>query len=76
MVPPETKSKLPSLRDFRASLKVSDKPLSQEVINVRKEKHQKGHNAVSKPDPHSSLFRKGDYPIFLRGEPYQQREFD
>ncbi len=37
MVPPGNVSNLPSLKDFRASLKVRGKPLSQTVIDARKE---------------------------------------
>jgi prevent-host-death family protein len=37
MVPPGNVSYLPSLKDFRASLKVRGKPLSQTVIDTRKE---------------------------------------
>ncbi|UCG64370.1 MAG: type II toxin-antitoxin system prevent-host-death family antitoxin [Deltaproteobacteria bacterium] len=37
MVPSRAESRLPSLRDFRASLKVRGKPLSQMVIDARKE---------------------------------------
>jgi prevent-host-death family protein len=37
IVPPGTVSNLPSLKDFRASLKVRGKPLSQTVIDARKE---------------------------------------
>lgn len=37
IVPPGNVSNLPSLKDFRASLKVQGKPLSQTVIDARKE---------------------------------------
>lgn len=37
MVPPGKPSNLPSLKDFRASLKLRGKPLSQTVIDARKE---------------------------------------
>ena len=37
MVPPGNVSNLPSLKAFRASLKVRGKPLSQTVIDARKE---------------------------------------
>ena len=37
MVPPGKVSNLPSLKEFRASLKVRGKPLSQTVIDARKE---------------------------------------
>ena len=37
MVPSRGENPLPSLRDFRASLKVRGKPLSQTVIDARKE---------------------------------------
>ena len=37
MVPSRGENRLPSLRDFRASLKVRGKPLSQTVIDARKE---------------------------------------
>lgn len=37
IVPPMNASHLPSLKDFRASLKVRGKPLSQTVIDARKE---------------------------------------
>lgn len=37
MVPLGNVSNLPSLKDFRASLKVRGKPLSQTVIDARKE---------------------------------------
>lgn len=37
MVPSRGKNRLPSLRDFRASLKLRGKPLSQTVIDARKE---------------------------------------
>jgi prevent-host-death family protein len=37
MVPSRGENHLPSLRDFRASLKVRGKPLSQTVIDARKE---------------------------------------
>ena len=37
MVPPGNISNLPSLKDFRASLKVRGKPLSRTVIDARNE---------------------------------------
>ena len=37
IVPPGNVGTLPSLKDFRASLKVRGKPLSQTVIDARKE---------------------------------------
>jgi hypothetical protein len=37
MVPSRGENRLPSLRDFRASLKLRGKPLSQTVIDARKE---------------------------------------
>jgi prevent-host-death family protein len=37
IVPPGNASNLPSLKDFRASLKIRGKPLSQTVIDARKE---------------------------------------
>jgi prevent-host-death family protein len=37
MVPPGNARNLPSLKDFRASLKVRGKPLSQTVIDARNE---------------------------------------
>jgi len=37
MVPLGNVSNIPSLKDFRASLKVRGKPLSQTVIDARKE---------------------------------------
>ena len=37
MVPSHSENSLPSLNDFRSSLKVRGKPLSQTVIDSRKE---------------------------------------
>jgi antitoxin (DNA-binding transcriptional repressor) of toxin-antitoxin stability system len=37
MVRPQAESHLPSLENFRSSLKVDGKPLSQEVIDARRE---------------------------------------
>ena len=37
MVQPGNVSNLPSLKDFRASMKIRGKPLSQTVIDARKE---------------------------------------
>ena len=37
MVQPGKVSNLPSLKDFRASMKIRGKPLSQTVIDARKE---------------------------------------
>ena len=37
MVPSRGENRLPSLSDFRASLKLRGKPLSQTVIDARKE---------------------------------------
>jgi len=37
IVPPGKLNNLPSLKDFRASLKLRGKPLSQTVIDARKE---------------------------------------
>ena len=37
MVPPQSENRLPSLKDFRSSLKVEGKPMSKEVIDARRE---------------------------------------
>ena len=37
MVPPEPGHNLPTLKDFRASLKVRGKPMSESVIEARNE---------------------------------------
>lgn len=37
MIQPQTTQSLPSLKDFRASLKVRGKPMSQTVIDARNE---------------------------------------
>ncbi len=38
MISPQAKNVLPSIKDFRASIKVDGKPMSQVVIDARREK--------------------------------------
>ena len=37
MISPHVENSLPKLRDFRSSLKIKGKPMSQEVIDARRE---------------------------------------
>lgn len=37
MVPPQVENTLPSLKDFRASIKVEGKPMSKVIIDARQE---------------------------------------
>jgi prevent-host-death family protein len=37
LVPPQAENRLPSLDNFRSSLEIDGKPMSQEVIDARRE---------------------------------------